>query len=266
MARQLPSRFPVAGLLAACLLLVQATTVQAQDAAAGTRWTFTPIYTHSGLSGARDDWNQLDLDLLYEATPRVLLGANIDWRERGDFDDTLYTGSIGVQATDTFWWHAAVTATSDADFSPEHIYVAGVEWKSAERVAWLLDYRLHEYSDGDLSEWRSGVIVWLSESTWLTARYGDGDAYDTRGYHNASLRLDHRFANHQQLSLSYANGVDPERDPFVPGVLLTEADYFSAYYRLPLRTAVDLILGAEYEDRHDVYTRSGLSVGLVVRF
>lgn len=266
MARLSSSRSPVAGLLAACLLLAQATTSHAQDAAAGGRWTFTPIYTHSGLSGDRGDWNQLDLDLQYKATPRVLLGGNIDWRERWDIEDTLYTGSISMQATDTLEWHAAATATSDADFSPERIYAAGVEWKPGERVALLLDYRRLEFADGNLREWRPGVTLWLSDRTWLTARYSDGDAYGTRGYHASSLRLDHRFADRQQLSLSYARGVDPERDPLLAGVLLTEADYFSAYYRLPLRPAVDLILGAEYEDRRHVYTRSGLSVGLVVRF
>lgn len=266
MARLPSPRSPAAVLLTACVLLAQAATSHAQGATTGGRWTFTPIYTYSALGRDRGEWNQLDLDLQYKATPRVLLGGNIDWRQRWDSEDTLYTGSVSVQATDSFEWHAAATLASDADFSPERILAAGIEWKPGERMAWLLDYRRLEFADGNLREWRPGVMLWLSDRTWLTARYSDGDAYGARGYYATSVRLDHRFANRQQLSLSYARGVDPERDPLLSGVLLTEADYFSAYYRVPLRSAVDLILGAEYEDRRHVYTRSGLSVGLVVRF
>ena len=253
--------------LAVGLLAGHAAAAQAQDVASGDRWTFTPVYTHSSISGNRGgDWNQLELDLLYKASPRVLLGANVDFRERWGVNDTLYTGSVSVQATDALEWHASVTSTADADFSPERIYAAGIDWRPAERVSLLLDYRQLEFAGGNLREWRPGVVLWLSGNTWLTARYSDGDAFGSTGYHATSLRLDHVFAGRQKLSLAYAHGVDPERDPLLPGVLLTEADYVSAFYRFPLRPALDMFLGAEYEDRRRVYTRTGISVGLVARF
>lgn len=256
----------VASRLAVGLLALHVATVQAQDAAGDNRWTFTPIYTHSSVSDGRGDWNQFDLDLLYRAGPHVLLGANIDWRERWGLADTLYTGSVSVQATDAFEWHASATSTADADFSPGRIYATGVNWKPARRVSLLLDYRQLEFANGDLREWRPGAILWLSDHTWITARYSHGDAYGLTGYHASSLRLDHVFGGQQKLTLAYTRGVDPERDPLLPGVLLTEADYVSAYYRFPLRPALDLILGAEFEDRRRSYTRTGVSIGLVARF
>lgn len=257
------SSFAAAAL--ACLLLSAPVRGQAQEPVPD-RWAFASLYTHSSLSGARGDWNQLELDLLYRAAPRVALGAKADWRERLGVDDTLYTGSVSVQATDALEWHAALTAAAGADFSPERIYTTGVEWRPWQRVSLLLDYRHLEFSDGNLSEWRPGAILWFSDNTWLTARYSDGRAYGSTGYHASSLRLDHVFAGGQKLSLAYSRGVDPERDPLLPGVLLTEADYITAFYRLPLRPSLDLLLGAEYEDRRRLYTRTGLSVGLAARF
>jgi YaiO family outer membrane protein len=256
-------RHAVASLLALALLAAPAARAQDADDA---RWTFTPIYTHSAVGDGRGDWSELDLDLLYRASDRVLLGANVDWRERWGARDTRYTGSIAVQATPTFEWHAAIAATPDADFSPKRSYSAGLDWKALPRLALLLDYRHLEVSGGRLREWRPGAVVWLSDRTWLTARYSDGDAYGTTGYHASTLRLDHDFGGRRKLSLAYTRGVDPERDPLVPGVLLTEADYLTAYYRMPLQPALDLILGAEYEDRSGLYTRTGISIGLVVRF
>lgn len=264
MAR-LPSAHPFAVGVLACLLLTAPAAPHAQETAPD-RWAFTSLYTHSSLSGARGDWNQLELDLLYQAAPRVALGAKADWRERLGVDDTLYTGSVSVQATDALEWHAAVTATADADFSPERIYATGIEWRPWQRVSMLLDYRHLEFADGTLREWRPGAILWFSDNTWLTARYSDGRAYGSTGYHASSLHLDHVFPGRQKLSIAYSRGVDPERDPLLPGVLLTEADYISAFYRMPLRPSLDLILGAEYEDRRRLYTRTGLSIGLAARF
>lgn len=264
MARRPPAP-PHAAAALACLLLLAPTLGRAQEPAPD-RWAFTTLYTHSNLSGARGDWNQFEAELLYQATSRVAFGAKADWRERLGVDDTLYTGSVSVQATDALEWHAAVTATADADFSPERIYATGVEWRPAQRVSLLLDYRHLEFADGNLREWRPGAILWFSDNTWLTARYSDGRAYGSTGYHASSLRLDHVFPGRQKLSLAYSRGVDPERDPLLPGVLLTEADYITAFYRVPLRPSLDLILGAEYEDRRRLYTRTGLSVGLAARF
>lgn len=249
----------------AIALLCAPAGARSQQSAA-SQWALTPIYTHSSVSGGRGDWNQFELDLQYQASPRVSLGANADWRQRWGIEDTLYTGRVSVQATDALEWHASVTSTPDADFSPERIHGTGLEWRPWQRVSLLLDYRQLEFANGELREWRPGAILWLSDRTWITARYSDGDAYGGTGYHASTLRLDHVFGDRQKLSMAYTRGLDPERDPLLPGVLLTEADYLSIFYRMPLRPALDLILGAEYEDRGRVYTRSGISVGLVARF
>lgn len=246
--------------------LLGASALSCAQEPATPRWAVSAIHTHSRASGGRGDWNQLALDLLYQAGPRVVLGGTLDRRERDGITDTLVTGAVSVQATAALQWHASATATADADFSPDRILAAGVDWRSWRRVSLLLDHRRLAFADGSLREWRPGAIFWISDDTWITARYSHGDAYGSTGYHASAVRLDHAFGGRQKLSLAYARGVDPERDPLLPGVLLTQADYLSAYYLLPLRPALDLILGVEYEDRVDLYTRTGISVGLVARF
>lgn len=231
------------------------------------RWTFTPIYTYGDIRDRSGSWNELELDLAYKASDRVVLGANALHRARGPYDDTLYTASISTYPSDALEWHASVTYTPDADFSPERRLATGVEWRTSPWVSLLLDYRHQEFAWGNARDWRPGAIVWLSDDNWLTVRYTTGRGFGT-DYDGYSLRYDHRFAGNQRLSLGYAHGTDPEIDPTLPfpEAFLTEADYYTAFYRFPLRTGTDLILGLEYEDRAPYYRRTAATVGISMKF
>ncbi len=203
--------------------LAAAIPAAAQDAgAAEDRWTFTPLYTYGDISGRDDNWNEVELDLAYKASDRLVLGGKVHHRERGGFDDTLYTASVSTYPVDALEWHASATVTPDADFSPERRYATGVEWRASPKLSLLLDYRHQEFAWGNTRDWRPGAIAWFSEDSWLTARYTSGRGFGT-DYDGYSLRYDHRFAGDRRLSLGYAHGTDPEIDPVEPEAFLTEA-------------------------------------------
>lgn len=223
------------------------------------------MYTYGDIHDRSDNWNEVELDLVFKASDRLVLGANAQHRERGPFDDTMYTASISTFPTDELEWHASASFTPDADFSPERRFATGVEWRASPKLSLLLDYRHQTFAWGTARDWRPGAIVWFSEDSWLTARYTSGRGFGT-DYDGYSLRYDHRFSGNRRLSLGYANGTDPEIDPTLPDVFLTEADYYTAFYRFPVRNRVDLILGLEHEDRSPYYQRTAATVGVSVKF
>lgn len=233
-------------------------------------WALSALYTHSDLGSGRDDWDQLDIDLYYRANRQWVVSGGADVRRRGDDTDTVFSVGAEYYATPAWQFHASVLATPGADFTYDRGYVVGTAWRATPWLSLLLDTRGFDFDAGNLREWRPGATLWFNDdATAITARYTDGDAFDGTGYDGWSLRLDQDLGAGHRLSLGYANGVDPERDPGVPGVLLSEADFYSAYYRVPLRgegSGLDLILGAEYEERPAAWTRKGLTVGLAVRF
>lgn len=241
---------------------------EGRDAAAP--WALSALYTHSDLGAARDDWQQLDLDLYYRADRRWVVAGGADLRRRDGRTDTVYSLGAEYYASPAWQFHASVLATPDADFTYDRGYIVGAAWRAAPWLSLLLEHRGFDFDAGNLREWRPGATLWFNdEATAITARYTDGDAFDGTGYDGWSLRLDQDLGAGHRLSLGYAHGVDPERDPAVPGVLLSEADFYSAYYRFPLRGAgsgLDLVLGAEYEERPAAWTRRGVSLGLAVRF
>jgi YaiO family outer membrane protein len=117
-----------------------------------------------------------------------------------------------------------------------------------------------------VDQYRPGITYWFTERTFLTARYAYGRAFHEENFDAVSLRLNIGLADNRRLVLGIAHGADPEKDAAVPGVILTTADTYSAYYHLPLRPSLELILGVEYEDRRDIYSRTTATVGFVKRF
>ncbi|MGH8452972.1 MAG: YaiO family outer membrane beta-barrel protein [Nevskiales bacterium] len=230
------------------------------------RWIFTSLFSHSGLSGGRDDWNVADFELLYRSSPKLILGGQLSVRDREQGTDALYGALFSYQASPTLEWHGMLTFAPDPEFSARQKYSAGIEWRSEPRVSLLFDVEQLNFAEGPVDQYKPGLIYWFSDRTWLTGRYTLGHAFHAERYDAVSLQLNLGLSEGRRLTLGIAHGTDPEKDPAVPGVILTTADTYSIYYRTPLRPSLELIVGAEYEDRRDIYSRTTATLGLVKRF
>jgi YaiO family outer membrane protein len=206
------------------------------------------------------------LDVLYKASPSTRLGVDLDRLERGDLHDTAISASVSSSPSRSWEWHAALTSSPDAHFTALHSLLGGVEWRAGRSLSLLLDYRQLHFPAGNLHEIRPGVIAWFGDTTWVTARYTDGEAFGSTAYRSRSMRLDHVFDGGSRVTVVAARGTDPERDPQVPGVLLTQADLLAATWRVPLSTHVTLVAGVDYEDRQPYYTRRGVLLGMALGF
>jgi YaiO family outer membrane protein len=249
---------------ALCVAAGSMTPSRATAAVTDDSWQFTPLLGYSQLDNGRPDWRSAGLDVVYRASPSLRLGAGLDRLQRGDLRDTAFTASVSSNPSRSWEWHAALTSSPGAHFTALHSVLAGGEWRAGRSLSLLLDYRQMQFPGGDLHEIRPGVIAWFGDTTWVTARYTDGDAFDGTAYRSRSLRLDHVFAGGSRMTVVAARGTDPERDPQVPGVLLTESDLLAATWRIPLGAHLALVAGADYEDRQPYYTRSGVLLGFAV--
>jgi YaiO family outer membrane protein len=234
---------------------------------AGTeRWVLTGLYSHSGLSGGRDDWDSGTFELLYRSSPKLILGAGLDLRSREQGTDALYSGLFSYQASPTLEWHGTAAFAPDPEFSALQKYATGIEWRTEPQLSLLLDVERLNFPEGPVDQYKAGVTYWFSDRTYLTGRYVDGRAFHDETFDAVSLQFNLGLSEGRRLTFGIAHGADPEKDPAVPGVILTTADSVSLYYRTPLRPSLDLIAGVEYEDRRDIYRRSTVTVGFVRRF
>lgn len=229
-------------------------------------WAVTPTLSASHLDSGRDDWRGAELDVLYKASPTLRFGGDLERRQRGALTDTQWTASVSANPSRAWEWHAALSAAPGADFTAQRGVSGGAEWRVSRTLSLLLDYRQLRFNTGSVHEVRPGVILWFGDTTWMTLRYADGKAFGTTSYQSRSLRLDHVFAGQGRLTLVYAHGADPERDPQLPGVLLTTADLYAATWRIPLNRTLALVVGADHEDRKPYYTRTGALLGVAVAF
>lgn len=243
-----------------------ATLAHASPAGTTDHWVLTPTLSASQLDNGRDDWRGADLDVLYKASSSLRFGGDLERRQRGSSSDTLLTGSVSANPSREWEWHAAVSVGPGADFSARRGVSAGAEWRVSRTFSLLLDYRQLRFNTGSVREIRPGVIVWFGDTTWMTLRYADGKAFGTTSYQSRLLRLDHVLAGQGRLTLVYAHGADPERDPQLAGVLLTTADLYAATWRIPLNRTLALVVGADHEDRKPYYTRTGALLGVAMSF
>ncbi len=229
-------------------------------------WVVAPTLSASHLDNGRDDWRGAELDVLYKASPTLRFDGDLEHRQRGALSDTLGTVSVSANPSRAWEWHAAVSLAPGADFSARRGLSAGTEWRVSRTLSLLLDYRQLRFNTGSVREIRPGVIVWFGDTTWMTLRYADGKAFGITGFQSRSLRLDHVFAGQGRVTLVYAHGADPERDPQLPSVLLTTADLYAATWRIPINRTLALVVGADHEDRKPYYTRTGALLGVAINF
>ncbi len=236
----------------------------AEDAAAS--WILTSLVGQGSLSGNRADWFESGTELLYRAGPAVYLGGRIETREREGETDVLYSVLVSHTMSREFEWHATVTSASDPVFSTDSAYTAGFAWRARPQLSLLLDYSRLNFVTGSIDQYKSGATWWFNERTFLTGRYLYGRAFSEEDFEVYLLRLDLGVSDRFRAALSAVHGSDPEKELGIPRVIITQADTYTAYGHWALFPSLELILGAEYEDRKNVYTRSTGTVGLSLRF
>ena len=231
-----------------------------------TPWSLTALYGHGWLTDGRPDRNDLDLQLLRRVTPELVLGGHFNAQRRPPDTDALYGASFYWSPLKTLEWHGWFDYAPDPAFRPERAYATGIDWRVVPQLSLLVDFKREEFTDGKVDQVIPGVTWWISDETWLTVRYASGRAYGERSFDSISAALNAGLPNGGRLTLAYAHGADPDKDPAVPGVILTDADTYVVFYRHPLRRDVDLLVGVEFEDRKDLYTRTTGTLGLTWRF
>lgn len=231
------------------------------------RWILTALGSHSVLTGNHRDWNEGSLELLRRLRRDLIVGGRADIRQRSNDTDVLYTVLLSFMPIRTLETHGAVTLVPAAHFSAEQIYAAGLEWRAVPRISLLSDYERLNFAAGPIDQFKTGATVWFTDVTSLTGRYVYGHSFGERTAFDAfAFRLNLGWSETGRVSLGFAHGVDPEKDPGIPGVIRTSADTFSAYWQVPLRPWLRLIAGAEYEDRQSIYSRATGSAGFSARF
>jgi YaiO family outer membrane protein len=241
-------------------------TCVAADSIPAPAWTLTTLYSYSSLSNERGDWHEGETELLYRATENFIAGSTLVVRNRESGTDTLFGVLGSYLLTPRLEMHGNARWTPSADFSARQTYGVGAEWRVLSPVSVLLDYQWQGFPAGRLHQYKPAVTFWVNETTFLTVRYAYGRAYSDHSFTAWSVKLTVGLPADTSLGLSWAHGTDPEKDPGVPGVLLTTADTYDLFVRIPFAQHWQIIAGVEYEDRENLYTRTMGTVGLSMRF
>jgi YaiO family outer membrane protein len=238
----------------------------ARDSVPQESWILTSVYNYSSLTEGRGDWHEGELELLNRTTPDLTLGATLNVRNRSSGTDELYGAVASYRAAPSLEVHGGARYSPSPIFSAEQTYSAGAEWRALPQVSFLIDVQWMDFAEGRLHQYKPAVTFWFSDVSFLTARYTYGRAFSDNTFTAYLVRLTLGLPGDASLNLAWSHGTDPEKDPGIPGVLLTMANTYDVSVRMPLTQSLQLIVGAEYEDRHNLYARRMGTIGLSARF
>lgn len=239
--------------------------VAPSPSATDEHWTVTGLYTQSQLSGDRPDWHETSADLLYRAAPDLFVGGSVVNRQRAT-TDILYSATASYVPHKGLEVHGTIGWSPNPDFSAQQAYSAGLEWQRWNRLALLFDYKRMNFSFGDVNLYTPGASWWFDDTSYLTGRYGYGRAFGDSSFNNFALTLNVGLRDKARVKFGFARGSDPERSPGSLNTLLTDADLYSVYLHWPFNHSTQLIMGAEHEDRANIYRRNTLTLGFSTRF
>ena len=241
---------------------------QIRDADQQKERALTVLYGRSFLDGGREDWDDFDLELVARLNPNLIVMVGSNARRREGETDVMYRTSLAYFPNKTLELHWGLALTPGADFSARQKHNIGLEWRGNSRVSVGLDLERLNYDAGPVDQVTPGVIFWLSEDdrTFFNAAWTFGHAFHDRYFDAQNLKLVFGLSGNRSLRFGYYHGEQPEEDPSVPGTLLLNSDIVSAYYHVPIREKIELIMGVEYEDLRDVYDRTTATFGVTSRF
>ena len=231
-----------------------------------TPWSLTTLYTYSDVTNGRPDRNELDVQLYSRVAPNLTLGARVDPQRRSPDTDTSVGVSFYWAPLRTLEWYGSFDYVNHPTFLAEQTFVTGFDWRVVPQVSLLLGGKAQDFPGGWVNQVIPGVSYWFSDETWVTARYASGRAYGQRNFDSWTGIANIGTPNGGRVTLAYSHGADPELDPDVDGVVLTDADTYTLFYRHPLKPNLDLLFGLEYEDRTGLYNRTSGSIGITWRF
>lgn len=236
---------------------------QAETAQTKPRHATSVMYSHSSLSQGRGQWDELDTTYYYMIHPQVMGTARVVVRDRNGVRDTIQELGVEYYPPGRWQFRAHGARTVHPDFTYKSAVGAGVSYYLNERVDLHLDAKQYRFEQGNITEIRPGVGVHLSPQTQMVGTYIQGDAYGRGNYQGGVLKVIHQTQRNHRWTVSASSTIDPERTDV--GVDFSRSKQLGVTYQFPVRTNVDVVVGAEHEWREE-YNRTGVMMGVVARW
>lgn len=243
-------------------------------------WTVVPSYSHTFFNKGRDSWQRESLDIYYQPDKYLLLGTSVDFMQRPPSgDDIMYSVNASWYPSKNLEVHGEISLTPDANFLPNEIYSAGVQYTLNPKVTLLLDVEQLEFDykltdkKYSITQIKPGVSFWFTEKSFITLRYTHGWLHNEADfdYYSASVNLGD-MPRDGQLTIGVAYGTDPELDFGAIGATLSDAYIGSIYYKQPINPDLSIFAGVEYvyrmrpDNNAELYQSITPTIGLSWKF
>jgi hypothetical protein len=228
--------------------------VEVRESQPFKRWTIVPLYTITAFNDGRAAWQEEYVEILYQAYSNLIIGTSIDIMQRPPSGtDILYSGIASWYPTRYLELHTKLSFCPDPQFSPNQIYLGGLEYQVAPRLLLLFDYTQYNFSSvaplgsGSIEQIKPGFSWWFNDDVFFTFRFAQGWAFneDNYNYYSGTLNFWNMPAG-GRLTVGLAYGTDPDLDFGTGDKSLSNAWIGSVFYQQPITENFSIIAGLQY--------------------
>lgn len=249
--------------------------VEMRDERFRRQWTVVPTYSYSFFNKGRQSWQQETVQIYYQPYRNLVLGGEIDIMQRPPAGtDIYYSGFASWYPTKSLELRGKISFSPNPKFSAKQIYAVGFQYQLAPRFAVMLDYQHYNFVQGPIDQVKPGVVLGLTDETFLTLCYVRGWAFGSLEYNYYSASLNVGLPGQRRLNLAVAYGTDPNSEAGANGNFinsLSPAWTFSAFFTQPITEDLKIFAGVQYVYRMkrtggELYQQLTPAIGLAWKF
>lgn len=238
------------------------------------RWTVVPMFNYSVFNRGRESWQEESLDIYYQPSTAFVVGGGIDILNRPPSGtDIFYSAMASWYPWRILEVHGEISLCPDADFSPNQIYRGGFELMVLPRLGILFDYDQLNFTGGDISQLRPGLVYWLNDAVFMTLRYARGWAFGDLDYNYYSAALNvGDMPGGGRITLGFAYGTDPDIEFGTNTTSFSNAYIYTLFYNQPVTRSLNVFAGLQYvyrlteDNKGELYQQLTPTIGLVWKF
>jgi YaiO family outer membrane protein len=218
-------------------------------------------FTKETLTNGKPDWKSIYLEAAHDFAKRQTLYGGVRETERFDFHDTEFAAGYYHPLTERFTAQVEASRSPSHNVLPENALFAAGSWELSKGWVASGGVRYNEYTDNDSRVLSAGIERYFGSYRAFYALY-NGKPQGGPSASAQRLGLDFYYGEKSRVGAAVIWGREVEYVGPPTGIITSDVRAVSVYGRHWLTRAWAVSWEALRHQQGDLYTRSGVRLGL----
>ncbi len=218
-------------------------------------------FTHESLSNGRPDWKSVYLEAAHDFAKRQTLYGGVRETDRFDFRDSELAAGYYHPLTQQLTGQIEASHSPSHNVLPENALAAAAAWEFNKGWVASGGLRYNQYTDNDARVLNAGIERYFGSYRAFYAIY-NGKPQGSSSASAQRLGIDYYYGEKSRVGVGVTWGREVEYVGPPTGIITSDVRAVSLYGRHWLTPAWAVSWEALRHEQGDLYTRTGVRIGL----